>query len=541
MLMVYVFMSFMLAAGVLTAQPVIRAGGVVNAASLAPQGLQNGGVAQGSQFAIIGTNLGPVEAVQQTAFPYPTTDGLGGVSVKVAVGGVTADAIMISAGEKKVVAVLPSSVPTGTGQVTLTFNGASVTAPIEVLAANVGLFTKGGTGYGPGQIKNLTDGSSTDNAITAPGRPGQRIAILATGLGPVTGDEAAGPLAGDLPLDVEVMIGAARATVVSKGRTEAIGVDQIIVQVPDGVSGCFVSLAVRAANRTSNFVTLSVSPDGDCSDAGGYTAADLEKLRLQEEFSSGVISLNRSSTSLFGIDSVTESASASFSRIKVSGFLSAQGFGGNPSIGSCVVTIIADTGSLNVESQILDAGPALTITGAKGTRQLQKVQGIYSLGTGTPSVPGIPGGGTSFLDPGDYTVEGPGGADIGAFTAKVTMGAPINWTNRATVGNSGPDTINRAADITVNWTGGRESDLVSIFGTSSLQNPFVSAIFRCLERAPVGTFTVPSWVLSAIPPSTTGFLSLGTQATDQNRFEVTGVDSGFIVTGSSSSRLITFR
>src|ERR1700752_1697980 len=146
---------FALGIGSLLAQPVVRAGGVVNAASLAPQGLQNGGVAQGGQVVSLGTNLGPVEPVLQNSFPYPTTDGLGGVAVKVTVGGVTADAIMVSAAEKKVVGVLPSNVPTGTGQVTLTYNSASVTAPIQVVATNVGIFTKSGAGYGPAQVTNL--------------------------------------------------------------------------------------------------------------------------------------------------------------------------------------------------------------------------------------------------------------------------------------------------------------------------------------------------------------------------------------------------
>jgi uncharacterized protein (TIGR03437 family) len=534
---------FALGAVSLMAQPAIRTGGVVNAASFAPQGLQNGGVAQGSQFAVLGTNLGPVEPVRQTAFPYPTVDGLGGVTVKVSVGGVTADAIMVSAAEKKIVAVLPSTVPTGTGEVRVSYNGATATAPIDVVATNVGIFTKSGSNSGPGQIRNVADdGSATDNSLTAPARPGQRVAILGTGLGAVSGDEAAGPITGDIAGDIEVMFGAARGTVVSKGRAECCaGTDQIVVQIPDGVAGCFVSVAARMAGRTSNFATLSISPAGDCSDPGGFTASDFEKLRTQTEFSTGSISLGKSSVSLLGFETSSETAVASFSKFKVDGFLASAQFAGNPSIGSCVVSIITDTPTASVETQILDAGPSLTLTGPRGTRQLQKTQGVYSLGSGTPSVPGIPGGGASFLDPGDYTVEGPGGADVGAFVARINLGQPITWTNRATVGNSGPDVINRGSDVSVNWTGGKESDLVYILGSTNLTTPFVSAFFRCLERAPVGTFTVPSWILSAIPPSTSGLLSVGTQATDQNRFDVTGVDSGFISTNSNSSRLIAYQ
>jgi hypothetical protein len=48
-------------------------------------------------------------------------------------------------------------------------------------------------------------------------------------------------------------------------------------------------------------------------------------------------------------------------------------------------------------------------------------------------------------------------------------------------------------------------------------------------------------VLSAIPPSMSGTLSLSTQPTEQNRFDVSGVDTGFILAGSTSLRLITYR
>ena len=50
-------------AGCLSTLPAQTIRGVVNAASLTPSAAPNGGIAQGSQVAILGTGLGPAEAV----------------------------------------------------------------------------------------------------------------------------------------------------------------------------------------------------------------------------------------------------------------------------------------------------------------------------------------------------------------------------------------------------------------------------------------------------------------------------------------------
>jgi hypothetical protein len=60
----------------LAAQPVIRAqAGVVNAASYSSPGLPNSGIAQGSVFVVIGTNLGPASTVNAN---FPPVAGSGG-------------------------------------------------------------------------------------------------------------------------------------------------------------------------------------------------------------------------------------------------------------------------------------------------------------------------------------------------------------------------------------------------------------------------------------------------------------------------------
>lgn len=518
---------------------------VTNAASLAPNGAPNAALAQGSQFAIVGTGIGPAEAAALKEFPYPSTDGLGGVTVKIEVGGTSANAILISVAERKVVAVVPSTVPTGTGQLTLAYDGKTVTAPVNVVATNFGVFDVSGTGTGPARMKNA---EGTDVTFTAPARPGQQITLLGTGLGAVTGDEAGAALTDALATEVEVYVGGKKANVVSKARAgTAPGVDQIVFEVPEGVSGCFQAVAVVAAGRTSNFVTTSVAAEGVCSDPGGLTPADFERISVQTEFSTGGVTLSRSAQTVQGFDITSETASGSFSKVKISGTIAIQNFGGNPSLGSCVVSYFApvDFNNLEVDVQVLDAGPALRLTGPKGTKELEKKEGVYTatLSQALPNIPGlpsIPGASGPYLDPGEYTVTGPGGADVGGFSAKITLGAPLNWTNRSTVGNDGANTIDRTKPVTFNWTGGREPETVTIMGISLQQNPQYVATFRCLERAAVGTFTVPAWVLSALPPSTTGTLSIGINS-EPVRFEAQGVDTATLSTSSSSGRTIAIR
>jgi uncharacterized protein (TIGR03437 family) len=124
--------------------------GVYNAASYAPAGLPNSGIAQGSMFVLKGSGLGPDLVNQVQAYPLPTTQGLSGVTVQLIVGGVTETCIMIYVYDSiQIAAILPSATPTGAGTLTVNYNAASGTIPITVLAANFGTFTPNEGGTGP--------------------------------------------------------------------------------------------------------------------------------------------------------------------------------------------------------------------------------------------------------------------------------------------------------------------------------------------------------------------------------------------------------
>ncbi|MFN9298071.1 MAG: hypothetical protein ACK6DZ_10205 [Acidobacteriota bacterium] len=69
----------------LEGQPVVVYRGVLNAASLTPPGLPNGGIARGSVFSVFGTGLGPAGGASVSAFPLGQQ--FEWVSVSVADGG----------------------------------------------------------------------------------------------------------------------------------------------------------------------------------------------------------------------------------------------------------------------------------------------------------------------------------------------------------------------------------------------------------------------------------------------------------------------
>ena len=188
-------------------------------------------------------------------------------------------------------------------------------------------------------------------------------------------------------------------------------------------------------------------------------------------------------------------------------------------------------------SQFLDAGPALNITGPAGARQLPKnqkeganteykVQGSVIGGGLPPVVPLTP----EFLAPGSFTVDnGSGGADVKGFGAALTIPSDhASWTGQDAIGN-----IDRSQGLTITWSG---SGLVAILGNSANPAAGVGAQFTCVAGdADNGTFTVPAWVLSALPasglatdiPAPVAFLAVGATLPAPTRFQAPGIDIGY--------------
>ena len=523
------------------------AGGVVNAGSYAFAGLPNSPIAQGSLFVLFGTNMGPA-TLQGASFPLQAT--LGGTSINVTVSGTTVQALMIYTSAVQAAAVLPSRTPTGTGTLTVSYNGqSSATLPITVVTSNFGTLTWNSAGSGAAIV---LDGNFNLITALAPAAPGQTIALWGTGLGPYSGDETKAPVQADMPnIPVEVYVGTAKANISYRGRTGFVGVDQINFAIPAGQLGCNVPVLVKIGSFVSNSATIAVSTGGPCSDPNGLSSSALQALNSKGSISIGSVEITRTSiqtppislppgitlppgVNLGGGTTTTETAGAGFERFTRDGFLASVGAGASSvSIGGCIVSSFrsgtAAASGVTGSFVGLDAGPSIGLNGPNGAKTLNKapvVNGFYSAVLSTP--PASP-----YIVPGSYTFTGTGGADVGAFTASLTVGPSLTWTNQSSI-----TTVNRSQDLLITWSGAGNGT-VEIIGTSTsgpTTAPF-GGTFICFANASAGQFSVPAAVLLSLPVSNTisgGGVSIPTGSLEVGTFSLSnftapGIDLGVTV------------
>ena len=538
------------------AQPVVNPGGVVNTASFTPDGLPNSGIAQGSFFAVFGQNLGPGNLVPNAELPLPTE--LAGTSMEVTVNGTVVTPFLFFTFSGQLAGVLPSNTPLGQGTLTVTFNGeTSEPVAIEVVKSAFGMFTRNRAGFGPAIVQNFV--SPTDvptNALTAAAAPGQAEILWGSGLGPITESDADLPPVGNLPVEVEVLVGGISVTPFYAGRSsEFPAVDQINFFVPAGIEGCYVPLAVKVDGVVSNYGTMAVASEGTiCSDPTSFSAADLQAALGRGGARIGTIEITRlrgmiafPEAGLF--DVVISDGEGAFGRFSLARLWSLNGpsFAPVPALGTCVAygrpapegfEILPEDLALTFARR-MDAGAALNLTGPLGTKELEPddcCPGLrYENELDRLRVPGeddIP----EFVVPGLYTVDnGGGGSEVGPFQASLNFPTSLTWSNRDSI----PDRIPRSEDVTVTWTGGDpDTQFVVILGHSMpAVPPEVEGSFVCTERVEAGRFTVPAVVLSSLPvtrewtgeeESPTGSSIVATKTTvGAARFTAPGIHWGY--------------
>lgn len=507
---------------------------------------------------IFGDNLGPATAEFGFNYPLPTVTPAGKVSVAVTVNGTTVPVVILYSGGKQINGVLPSNTPAGTGTLAVTASGqTSATVPIEVVKNNFGTYSVNSAGSGPGIVTYADYGLVTVNKSA---NPGETLIIWGTGLGPVSGNEAAGALPGDQPgIPAEVYVGGKQASLTYRGRSGCCaGLDQIGFVVPTSVEGCSVPVAVKIGDKVSNFTSMPVAASGrTCTDAStGLTSTDYSNLFSQSTGAIGSVSLSRTTSTspgFLGLPATTTTTDTGFATFERFSFAPGTSFSSSlfntVSFGACtVITFSAQsTDPFPGFSYVgLDAGSAINVSGPAGSRTLTTSQtigkGFYQnskLGDGTPG---------NYLDPDDYTITGSGGADVGGFTAKVRIPAALVWTNQSSVGP-----VNRAAGQLITWSGGDPGSYVSIDGSSfNLVNntQAVGAAFHCQARVSDASFTIPAIVLLSLPAGAgtsisgitipTGSLGVGA-ATTTATFKASGLDLGVVSSSSSTSKSVTYQ
>lgn len=529
--------------------------------------LPNGGIAQGSFFSIYGSGLGAAVSTcgslvsgSPCIWPpqYPLPTNLNGTTVSVTVGSGAAISAYVEFASQltstfaQINAVLPSNTPTGTGTITVSYTPSggtaqTATAPITVVPASFGTFAFNAAGSGPGIIMNAKFVAFTPFSSAT---PGETVTLWGTGLGPTT-VEGSGPppvvnlCAAGATCPVTVWVGNEKATVLFAGRSGYTAIDQINFTLPsDVVQGCYVPVAVvttsGSSQVTSNFTSMTISSSGGtCSDADGIDYADIStQVAANGKASVGVVSLlsNYLNIATLALQWDNDTANGEIATLTAAQLDSFQGFTLASSAGTCTVSQFEafppPKDPILPGLDYLDAGAALTIKGTAGSATVPKntdgqgygglVGGAYINCPSTmPDCPSLLGGNggppfylTSATPPAivadTYTVSGPGGTQVGAFSGTIPVSsaaASFNWTNESSL-TAG--SISRSSPLTINWTGGDPNGFVDITAVASTVTALLPSantpgvLAECIVPANLNTFTIPTFVLQAMPASTGG-------------------------------------
>jgi uncharacterized protein (TIGR03437 family) len=485
--------------------------GIQNNYSFIPQGFPNYGIAPGTLFIIKGFSLtsetNPV--LQSSAAPgIPLL--LNGASVSVTVNGTTVQPGLYYAIATQIAAVLPSNTPTGTGTLTVSYNGATSAAfPIVVVPSAFGFGTYLGSGSGLILATEPTSGALFTYTNSA--APGQTIVLWGSGLGADTADSdtvfTSSPHAVATPL--KIFFGGVEGKILYQGSSGFPGLTQINVTIPAVVpTGCNVSVS-GLSGAASNSVTIPINVGGGtCSDTSlGSTGGVLGPLSKQPTIKTGVVFVSQSTSPGTNGNVVSNAAGALFNSYPSSSFAAAIG---SISLGGCTVTQFTGTGGGSVTG--LDAG-LINLTFPTGSALLtDAIVGNYFANLPTGAIQS--GAGFSF--------KGNGGGSVGTFSAVVSFPSSVlSWTNQAQA-----VTVNRAQGLGVTWSGGAQGSYVIISGTSGalVDGQVVSGSYACYASASALSFTVPSYILSALPAGT-GSTTVR-NVTNLTPFTAAGLDFG---------------
>ena len=494
-------LAALLLAGIAAAQP--RITGIQNNYSYLLPGTPNYAIAQGSIVVLYGANMAPAGLLQQ-GFNPALNRNLGGVSIRITVGATTTEAIPYYVSPGQITAILPSATPVGAGSITVTYNGqTSPPFSVTIVQSAFGILTMGGNGLGTAAV---FDQAFNYIGPTNAANPGQVVYFWGTGQGPDPNDEtrliAAPQNLGNLPF--EFYIANKPARVLYHGRSQFPGLDQIAVEVPAGVAGCYVSAYAKTGNLMSNFVSFPVAASGRVCTDYFSSSADVQRLlgTGKTEIKAGWYYLGRFTSYSPAIGgqpprtTITDAATAQFISYTTFDFHNWGGVGW--AAPGCITNAYLSNSPFSPPiAKRLDAGPSVTLTLPGGaTRTLPRAAtGSEYAFTVSDSTPGaqlfIPAGG------GAFQFRAPGGADIGANEGLLSSTTPLVWNERPTL-----TAVNRNGDLTVTWRGGTPGSFVLIQGVSTDgRNPSLVTTFGCTELAEAGRFTIPRDVLASMIPS----------------------------------------
>jgi uncharacterized protein (TIGR03437 family) len=525
------------AGGTSSGPPTITA--VLDAGSYTPN------IAEGSVFVVKGTGLSS-PGLTEPPFPLPTS--VGGVSItfspSTGANGIQAyiDYLYNESGVNQLAAILPSNLPVGFYDVTVANNGVvSSPFPVSVVEQKPGLLTVDESGDGLAVAQNYISATELDldryttgtvgGFTTSPAYPGETLIAWATGLGPVGGGDNIASAGYNFDASggnvVQVIVGGISITPTYAGRAPGLaGADQIDFTLPANVTtGCVVPIQISENGILSKPTYLSIAtPGATACVEPGYTTSQLQSFDNGGTVDLGSFSILQENESANGQAFTLTSALGhltQFSGFELAGIV--QSVSSNVATpGPCTVIQITPgtvPAILPSTSTNLDAG-RITLSGPSGSNLtnagLAENSGIYQL-----AINGQGSGMNGNIVPGTYTLNAEGGTGVGPFSATLILGAPL------TLAAALPSTVTRSQGLTINWTGGNTSDVVTVAGTATtITNDFqTGATFVCVTTAGAGGITVPPSILNQLPAVTAaqianlsgnGTLSVNTGSTPSN-------------------------
>jgi uncharacterized protein (TIGR03437 family) len=343
------------------------------------------------------------------------------------------------------------------------------------------------------------EGSSGDVGLATPAQPGQTLLLSGSGLGNGS--------------TVSATIGGVTATVTYAGAYPALGLDEVLLQVPSGVpDGCYVPVTFTY-NKTTVTTTISKTSDGSpCKHPWQLSVNDMKTLDSGGTLASGVVNLSSQLNAVTStIASRNESANMSLSQISAGGI--ASYFTPAPAVSgpSCSTVTLGTAGSIpavNGIFSVLQPIPALpdlgsTITLKSPTTSITLTGGeapsgyYFSQNLPQPADGSLDNLPTS-IPSGKWTWQSSSGKDLPASSFGFTLPAPIQLNGNA------PISMRRDQDQTITWNGAA----FDAGATVHINLSGTAALVTCTVPAGTGTVTIPAALLSGFAANTIGTLTV---------------------------------
>jgi uncharacterized protein (TIGR03437 family) len=491
--------------------PAIGQNGVVNTASQIPSTLPGGALAPGSLFTAYGVRFGTSNT---------------GVKVTLQRGQTKIAAKVVSVRPKRIDAWLPRTVPPGPALITVEVNGASSDPfHVQVIDGNPGLFSTNGEGWGPGLFRKAE----------SPAHVNQRVSLLGTGFSATRA--------------VTIVVGNRAIQAHRPRETSQPGQQEITFTVPvDSPLGCYVPVyALATPRRASNVVTISIAANDSACDPGPLPILSADRIGV------AVFARSTMRARQANLDNQSDEAIVAFSAKSAGPVFSPLLL--LPPAGACTVytssfqadSILPNSISAAIVAQMgtrgLRAGNSLTFTNGAQSRTIPQdggTAGYYRASLGNSDARRrIP----LFLQPGEVTLSGSGGPDIGPFSAKAHLADPFEWIDREAISQ-----VTRDRPLTVHWSGLANDRRVAILATNVDQITTAMATTLCTARATDQKFTIPAAVLANVPASRDiagvpydQLFVMSLPEKTASAIQAKGLDRGAIISLQAIGRFVTYR